>query len=57
MGPPSQTWMQCHWLLQVEWELCPFIQVKDGKRFDIMNIRIDPQTIIICIAAGAQPGL
>ena len=41
----------------IDRELGPFIQVKDGKRFDIMNIRIDPQTIIICIAAGAQPVL
>ena len=39
----------------IEREPIAFIDLNDAKRFDIMNMRIDPQTLDICIADGAQP--
>ena len=33
------------------------IHVKDGKRFNIINVMLDPHIMHICIAAGAEPGL
>ena len=41
----------------LEWEPRAFIRVKGGKRFNIINIMLDPHIMHFCIAAGAEPGL
>ena len=43
-------------LLYIDRQPRAFIRVKDGKRFNILNIKLDPQTMHFCIAAGVEPG-